>query len=75
MEFHKIIRSRRIALKMTQQKLAQKLSANFPHIRVDFYEIKGRVYFGEMTFYHNSGLSHIYPLKWERDLGEWIKLS
>lgn len=57
------------------KKLAQRLSANFPHIRVDFYEIKGHVYFGEMTFYHNSGLSHIYPLKWERDLGEWIKLS
>ncbi len=56
------------------QKLAQRLSTNFPHVRVDFYEIGDQVYFGEMTFYHNSGLSHVYPSKWEQELGEWIKL-
>lgn len=56
------------------QKLAQKLSTNFPHVRVDFYEIGNQVYFGELTFYHNSGLSHVYPSKWEKELGEWIKL-
>lgn len=32
--------------------LAKKLSEGFPHVRVDFYEANGRVYFGEMTFYH-----------------------
>ena len=30
--------------------LASELCKDFAHVRVDFYEIEGRVYFGEMTF-------------------------
>lgn len=29
---------------------AEKLSKPFPFVRIDMYEVKGRVYFGEMTF-------------------------
>lgn len=32
--------------------LATKLSKGIPHVRVDFYDINGKVYFGEMTFSH-----------------------
>lgn len=55
--------------------LAATLSKGMPHVRADFYEIHGQVYFGEMTFFHNGGFSHIYPRKWESELGEWIDLS
>ncbi len=55
--------------------LAEKLSAGYPHIRVDFYEVQGKVYFGELTFYHNSGLVPIEPVEWDYKLGEWIKLE
>lgn len=36
--------------------LAEKLSEDFPFVRVDLYSVKGRVYFGELTFTPGSGL-------------------
>lgn len=36
--------------------LSKVLSKGFPHVRVDFYEVDGQLYFGELTFYHFSGL-------------------
>ena len=35
--------------------IAEKLSNGFPHIRVDLYNIEGQIYFGELTFYNQSG--------------------
>lgn len=55
--------------------LAATLSKGMPHVRADFYEIQGQVYFGEMTFFHNGEFSHIYPRRWESELGNLIKLS
>ena len=43
--------------------LAGKLSKGFIHVRVDFYIINGHIYFGELTFFHNSGLESIKPLE------------
>ncbi|MBQ6130991.1 MAG: hypothetical protein IJL12_01435 [Selenomonadaceae bacterium] len=37
------------------KELAAKLAEGFAHVRVDFYEIGGRVYFGEMTFTPGAG--------------------
>ena len=36
--------------------LAERLSENEPFLRVDFYNVKGNVYFGELTFYPASGM-------------------
>lgn len=54
--------------------LAEKLSTGFPHLRVDFYEVDGKIYFGELTFYHWSGLVPFEPKKWDYKFGEWIEL-
>lgn len=54
--------------------LAEKLSNNVPQVRIDFYEINGKVYFGEITFYHWSGLAHFVPREWDDKLGKLIKL-
>ena len=56
------------------KELAAKLSKGIPQVRVDFYDIKGRVYFGEMTFFHWSGMVPFIPLEWDYILGESIKL-
>lgn len=56
------------------QDLATKLSAGLPHVRVDFYDINGKVYFGELTFSHWSGLVPFNPEKWDRKLGKLIQL-
>lgn len=54
--------------------LAEKIAIDYPHLRVDFYEVNGKVYFGEITLYHGSGFMHFKPEKWEKIMGEWIVL-
>lgn len=55
-------------------KFAEKLSKNIPFLRVDFYEIDGHVYFGEMTFYPSSGYENFTPDEYNNILGEMIQL-
>lgn len=54
--------------------LASKLSVGIPHVRVDFYEADGKVYFGEMTFFHHSGFVPFEPDEWDYKFGEHIVL-
>lgn len=54
--------------------LSRKLSQGLPHVRVDFYESEGKIYFGEMTFFHWGGMVPFNPHEWDEKLGEWIKL-
>lgn len=56
------------------KELAAKLSEGTPQLRVDFYEVDGRVYFGEMTFFHCSGMAAFHPEEWDRTFGEWVEL-
>lgn len=56
-------------------KLAEKLGKGFPHVRVDFYEVDGKVFFGEMTFYHHTGMMPFEPSKWDTIFGNWLDLS
>lgn len=55
--------------------LAAQLSKNIPHVRVDFYNIAGKIYFGELTFYHNAGFFPIFPKQMAYTLGNWISLE
>lgn len=54
--------------------LAEILAKGIPFIRVDFYEVKGHVYFGEMTFYPGGGMESFNPKEWDAKLGEWLEL-
>ena len=54
--------------------LAEKLSAGFPQIRVDLYDINGKIYFGELTFFDSSGGEHFEPHEWDEIMGSWIEL-
>lgn len=56
------------------KELAAILSKGIPHVRVDFYEVNGKVYFGEFTFSHWGGLMPFKPEKWDYIFGSWIKL-
>lgn len=56
------------------KELASKLSKGFPQVRVDFYEIDGKIYFGEMTFFHHGGWTKFDPQEWDYTFGEWLKL-
>lgn len=54
--------------------ISQKLSQGIPHVRVDLYNIHGNIYFGELTFFHWSGLTPFVPEEWDYKFGEWLKL-
>lgn len=54
--------------------LVEKLSKGIPHLRVDFYEVNGKAYFGELTFSHFSGMVPFNPEEWDETFGSWIKL-
>lgn len=55
-------------------RIARTLSKGFAHMRVDLYEVNGKVYFGELTFYHHSGFAKFTPKSWDKTLGDWIHL-
>lgn len=56
------------------KRLASVLSKGIPHLRVDFYEVDGKVFFGELTFSHWSGFMPFSPEKWDNVFGSWISL-
>ena len=57
------------------KQLASQLSKGQPHLRVDFYDINGKIYFGELTFYHWSGTMPFDPMEWDYTFGSWINLD
>ncbi|MDY4223802.1 MAG: ATP-grasp fold amidoligase family protein [Candidatus Limivicinus sp.] len=56
------------------QRIASVLSEGIPHVRTDFYCANSKIYFGELTFFHNGGFTGINPAEWNYKVGSWIKL-
>lgn len=59
---------------LLMKQLAEKLTRDFPHVRVDFYEANGKIYFGELTFFHFSGFTPFEPQEWDYRFGDWLEL-
>lgn len=55
--------------------IAEKLSKGLPFLRVDLYNLEGKIYFGELTFYPAAGLGYFTPEEWNLRLGDLIKLN
>lgn len=53
---------------------AEKLSEEIPFLRVDFYNLNGSIYFGELTFFPAGGIGKFEPNEWDLKLGEWLHL-
>ena len=60
-------------LKMVE--MAEKLSHGIPFVRIDFYEIYGHPFFGEMTFFPGNGFEKFEPEEWDYKLGEWLNIQ
>lgn len=54
--------------------LAATLSQGMAHARVDFYDVCGKIYFGEITLFSGSGLVPFHPEEWDYTFGSWITL-
>lgn len=50
------------------------LSEGIPQVRVDWYVIQNRPYFGEMTFFDAGGYDEFVPKSMEYEIGSWITL-
>lgn len=57
------------------KKLAAILSKGMKHVRVDFFEVNGHVYFSEFTFFNNGGFWLYKPEEWEKRMGDWIVID
>lgn len=55
--------------------LSEKLSKQFPFVRVDFYYTNNKIYFGELTFTPNNGMQLFSPVEKELEFGNWINLN
>lgn len=55
--------------------VAEQLSKEFPHVRVDLYNINGDIYFGELTFYDGSGYMSFNPDSFDEELGRNFNIS
>ena len=56
----------------TMINLAEKLAEDFPYVRVDFYYIGGKIYFGELTFTHENGLAKFFPDEYDTYYGQKV---
>lgn len=52
--------------------IARILSQDFPFVRVDLYNIHGKIYFGELTFYPWSGYVKFNPFEFDEKLGQLL---
>lgn len=51
------------------------LSKDFPQVRVDLYYENGKIYFGELTFFHFSGMTPFHPNKYDKIFGEYFDIT
>ena len=55
--------------------IASKLAEDTAFVRVDLYNIEGKIYFGELTFYPASGFGKFTPHCWDKHLGDLLLLK
>lgn len=56
-------------------KIAEVLAADLIFARIDFYEINGKPYFGEITLCPGNGVEEFKPKEWDNILGSWMDIS
>lgn len=55
--------------------IGSELSEPFDYVRVDFYEVSGKLYFGEMTFFPHSGLPDFRPVEYDEFYGNRLSIT
>ena len=54
--------------------IAEIIAKGYPQVRVDLYNVKGKIYFGEMTFFAFSGMNNHFTMEFQRMIGDRIQL-
>lgn len=53
----------------------EKIARNFKFVRVDFYDVDGKMYFGEITPFHSGGNAFFFPAEYDLIYGQKLKLD
>lgn len=56
-------------------RLSEKIAQGIPHVRIDWFIINDKLYFGEITFFDGSGLDPFDKKEYDYMLGSWINLD
>lgn len=56
------------------KQVGEKIAKNFAYVRVDYYEVEGKMYYGEITLHHGSGFDVFEPQKYDLEFGKKLKL-
>lgn len=59
---------------LEMQVICRKLSKGIPFVRIDLYNVDGKIYFGEITFFPRTGIGNFEPKEWNLRLGEMLIL-
>ena len=60
---------------MRMLKIGRDIAKHFHYVRVDFYEVNGALYYGEITFHHGSGFDTFEPSEWDITFGKELRLD
>lgn len=55
--------------------IAKTLSAPFEHVRVDLFDLEGRILFNELTFYSGGGFVKLEPAEWQAEVASWLDVD
>jgi hypothetical protein len=55
--------------------ISEEIGKLFPYVRVDFYDVDGKIYFGEITQHHGGGFDQIKPIEWDYKFGDMVDLD
>ena len=57
------------------KEFGDEIAKKFKVVRVDFYDVDGKLYFGEITLHHGSGMDHFYPAEYDKIFGDKLVLN
>lgn len=55
--------------------LSVEIAKLFAYVRVDFYDVDGQLFFGEITQCHGGGFDQMRPIEWDYKFGEMLKIE
>ena len=56
------------------KQLASEIAKDFKYVRVDFYDVDGALFFGEITLHHGSGFDVFVPKDYDEYYGKLLQL-
>ena len=57
------------------KEIGAQIAKMFKYVRVDFYDVDGKLYYGEVTFHHGGGFDTFVPESMDEELGKKLQIQ